>query len=391
MNRLPIALLLACAAVLAEDEAAKIQKTASGLAYEVLEKGKGGDRPVPGDKVKVHYTGTFLSGKKFDSSRDRGTPFEFMLGAGAVIDGWDEGIALMHVGSRFKFTIPWTLAYGANGKPPGIPPKADLIFDVELLGFTKGRPLPAFAALDPDKLVELESGLKYEVLADGAGDVPAADQIIKLRFMIWNTKGQVLACSDGMGRPLSGPRNKLRLTRVGEKFLAEAAGLLKVGSKLRFEVPPGLCWGATAIHPTKMPANSVSIWYLELEGVAVVPKFRKSDPEKLKKTASGLQYEVIREGEGTSPGATDTVEVHYTGWLENGTMFDSSHSRGQTTSFPLNRVISGWTEGLQLMKPGASYQFTISGNLAYGASPPPGSGIPPNATLIFLVELVRVK
>ena len=116
-----------------------------------------------------------------------------------------------------------------------------------------------------------------------------------------------------------------------------------------------------------------------------------STKEGVKTTASGLQYKVLRDGKGKSPKATDTVEVHYKGTLLDGTEFDSSYKRGQTIEFPLNRVIPGWTEGVQLMKEGAKYQFTIPSALAYGERGTPGGPIPPNSTLIFEVELVSVK
>lgn len=107
-------------------------------------------------------------------------------------------------------------------------------------------------------------------------------------------------------------------------------------------------------------------------------------------TDSGLQYEVLKEGGGNSPTATQTVEVHYHGTLLDGTVFDSSVDRGETIEFPLNRVIPGWTEGVQLMKEGAKYRFFIPYDLAYG---PRGSApkIPPYAALIFDVELFKVK
>ena len=111
--------------------------------------------------------------------------------------------------------------------------------------------------------------------------------------------------------------------------------------------------------------------------------------EGVKVTASGLQYEVIKEGTGKKPAATDTVSVHYEGTLINGQVFDSSIRRGQPVEFPLNRVIPGWTEGVQLMSVGSKYRFFIPAELAYGDRGAPGA-IPPCAALIFDVELLAI-
>lgn len=111
------------------------------------------------------------------------------------------------------------------------------------------------------------------------------------------------------------------------------------------------------------------------EGVVVLP--------------SGLQYQVVKEGTGRSPKATDNVKCHYEGTLIDGTLFDSSIKRGQPATFPLNGVIRGWTEGLQLMKEGATYKFFIPYNLAYGENGA-GNMIPPFAALIFEVQLIEV-
>ena len=127
---------------------------------------------------------------------------------------------------------------------------------------------------------------------------------------------------------------------------------------------------------------------LKAEGEAYLAENAKKDG--VITTASGLQYTVIKEGTGKSPKATDTVVCHYEGFLTNGTVFDSSIQRGEPAAFPLNGVIAGWTEGLQLMKEGGKTRFFIPYNLAYGEAGAAGA-IPPYAALIFDVELIEVK
>ena len=112
--------------------------------------------------------------------------------------------------------------------------------------------------------------------------------------------------------------------------------------------------------------------------------------EGVKTTQSGLQYKAIKEGTGPQPKATDTVTVNYEGKLIDGTVFDSSYKRGEPATFPLNAVIKGWTEGLQLMKTGGKYQLVVPANLAYGDRPV-GPDITPNSTLMFEVELLGIK
>lgn len=124
------------------------------------------------------------------------------------------------------------------------------------------------------------------------------------------------------------------------------------------------------------------------EGEAFLAENAKKDGVVV--TESGLQYVVVTEGEGTKPVATDTVKVHYKGTFLNGDTFDSSYDRGEPAVFPLNRVISGWTEGVQLMSPGAKYKFTIPSDLAYGSNGSPPR-IPGHSVLEFEIELIEIQ
>ena len=135
-------------------------------------------------------------------------------------------------------------------------------------------------------------------------------------------------------------------------------------------------------------ADSVSVNQIE-SGTKFIADYLKNNA-KAKKTNSGLVYEVIKKGNGKKPAATDTVEVHYHGTLTNGVVFDSSVKRNKKISFPLNRVIKGWTEGLQLIKEGGKIKLIIPSDLAYGNAGAPPT-IPGGATLIFEVELFKVN
>ncbi len=116
----------------------------------------------------------------------------------------------------------------------------------------------------------------------------------------------------------------------------------------------------------------------------------KSAAQNFTTTESGLNYRILRAGDGAKPTAKQSVEVHYHGWLDNKNVFDSSYKRGESISFPLNRVIAGWTEGMQLVGKGGMIELEIPPKLGYGAQGA-GAAVPPNATLHFLVELIDIK
>jgi len=151
-----------------------------------------------------------------------------------------------------------------------------------------------------------------------------------------------------------------------------------------------------------MSSSLLSILVVVLTSVSFVMAFGSSGsgaepgptdedaPQEFSKSDSGLKYRVLRKATGKRPTANDTVTVHYRGWLDDESEFDSSYKRNQPTTFPLNRVIKGWTEGLQLVNEGGMIELEIPAELGYGEQ---GAGgvIPPNATLHFLVELIDIK
>jgi len=351
-------------------ECKEMTKTASGLQIGFLKKGAEGKGPKADDMVEVHYTGWLTDGTKFDSSRDRGQPATF--GVNQVIKGWTEGLQLMTPGARCKLVIPGDLAYGEPGRPPKIGPNATLVFDVELLKVVR---MPELRAAKPDAQKALENGIKYELVQAGTGEPVAAADGVAMRYAIWKAGGELVDCTERQNQQISGALDSLPFP-----FLKDLALLCKVGTIVRAEVPQTL-------FPN---VGSDTVWELELTKVSKLPEFRALAKDKTVTTQSGLQYEVVAAGAGDSPQATDTVAVHYSGWTTDGKLFDSSYARGEPAEFPLNRVIKGWTEGVQLMKPGAKFLFSIPGDLAYGSrgSPPK---IGPNATLVFLVELLEVK
>lgn len=359
------------------------QKMTSGLVYVVLEPGpKDGERPKLGDRVKVHYTGWLESGVEFDSSRSRGAPAQFVLGQ--VIPGWNEGLQLMPVGARYKFTIPAELGYGKQGAGNGvIPPDATLIFDVELLGIERG---PVFALPNEEALATTEAGVKYEIVKPGEGEELQKSDRVELRYGVWTPAGETVMNHLVERGPL-----RLSIGDVRRPFMQELLLKLKEGGVCRAIVPVALAFPEQ--RPPVLGDEENCVWLLEVVKVLrplPLPEFKASSADKLVQTTSGLKYEILQPGTGKSPAPTDVVEVHYIGWLENGTVFDSSYGRGETTEFPLHGVIKGWTEGLQLMKEGAVYQFVIPPDLAYGAGGSPPT-IPPNATLVFRIELIAVK
>ena len=160
------------------------------------------------------------------------------------------------------------------------------------------------------------------------------------------------------------------------------------GEIRRFWIPADLAYGE---NPGGGRPGGMLVFDVELLSIKSAPKAPadvKAAPEDAEKTASGLASKVLEKGKGTThPAPTDNVSVHYSGWTTDGKLFDSSVTRGTPATFPLNRVIPGWTEGVQLMVEGEKRRFWIPAKLAYGDNPPPGA---PAGLLVFDVELLKI-
>jgi FKBP-type peptidyl-prolyl cis-trans isomerase len=249
--------------------------------------------------------------------------------------------------------------------------------------------VPADVAAAPSDATTTPSGLAYKVLSAGSGqDHPSADSTVEVHYSGWTTDGKMFDSSAARGEKISFP---LKGVIAG---WTEGVQLMVLGEKTRFWIPGNLAYGETPQRPGA-PAGTL-VFDIELFGVKEpapapeVPVDVAKAPGDAATTDSGLAYKVLRPGTGTvHPAASNKVEVHYSGWTTDGKMFDSSVVRGDTISFPLNGVIKGWTEGVQLMVVGEKTRFWIPGDLAYGETPRrPGA---PAGTLVFDIELFEIQ
>jgi peptidylprolyl isomerase len=240
-------------------------------------------------------------------------------------------------------------------------------------------PAPADVTAAPDDAQTTSSGLASKVIEAGTGkEHPDKHDIVKVHYTGWTTDGKMFDSSMTKGKPASFPLDKVIAGWT------EGVQLMVAGETRRFWVPEALAYKGAAGRPAGTLVFDVNLISFDRPPLSA-PRDVKSPPPEAKKTVSGLHYLVLRPGSGEHPSKNSTVTVHYSGWTTDGKLFDSSVQRGTPTTFPLNRVIPGWTEGLQLMAVGEKTRFWIPEDLAYkGQSPPYG-------TLVFEVELLKVE
>lgn len=233
--------------------------TASGLKYKVTELGKGKKVEV-GDKVSVHYTGTLTNGTKFDSSRDRNQPFSFKVGAGQVIRGWDEGLALLNVGDKAILTIPPAIGYGERNMGT-IPSNSTLIFDIEVVDAATPVKAAPYDVKGKDTLVT-PSGLKYIYVEKGNGAQAENGKTVDVHYTGYLMDGRTFDSSIERGEPISFPLGQNMVIKGWEEGIA----LMKVGDKMRLIIPSDLGYGANGAGGV-IPPNATLIFDVELVNV----------------------------------------------------------------------------------------------------------------------------
>jgi FKBP-type peptidyl-prolyl cis-trans isomerase len=249
--------------------------------------------------------------------------------------------------------------------------------------FTMTTDTPADVKAVPADAEKTASGLASKVMKAGTGkEKPTAADTVEVHYAGWTLDGKLFDSSLNRGQSISFPLNGVI------KGWTEGVQLMTEGEIRRFWIPADLAYGE---NPGGGRPGGMLVFDVELLSIKSAPKAPadvKAAPEDAEKTASGLASKVLEKGKGTThPAPTDNVSVHYSGWTTDGKLFDSSVTRGTPATFPLNRVIPGWTEGVQLMVEGEKRRFWIPAKLAYGDNPPPGA---PAGLLVFDVELLKI-
>ena len=344
-----------------------------GLKKKLVKEGEGWERPETGDEVEVHYTGTLLDGTKFDSSRDRGTPFKFKLEQGQVIKGWDQGIKTMKKGENAVLTIPPDLAYGEAGSPPTIPPNATLRFDVELLSWASVKDICKDGGIFKKVLVE---GQKWENPKDLDEVTVKYEARLEDGSVVSKSESIEFAVKDGYFCPA----------------LSKAVKTMKKGEKVLLTVKPQYGFGEQGRAATEVegavPPNSTL--HIDLQLVSWKTVTLIGDDKRILK-------KVLKEGEGYErPNDGAVVRVRLIGKLDDGTVFTKKgHEGDEPFEFKTDeeQVIEGLDTTVLTMKKGEVASARIPPEHAFGSTETKLdlAVVPPNSTVFYEVEIVSFE
>lgn len=359
-------------------------QTKSGLKYKISEQGTG-DFPKSGDRVWLHYYAKYVNDSLYDSSAESG-PIDIRLGYGQLTKGWEEGIRLIKPGGAILLVVPPELGYG-NTIHNNIPANSTLIFEIALLQVNAGNPIAKFNTDGKPEQIG-DKKLRYYIVEQGSGLNAMAGDNAYIHFTCYLPDGTVFDTSYKNGEPI-------RVT-VGEnqviKGLDMGLLLMNKGSKLQLLVPYKLAYGTKGLNNIVPPNTNITIDVELINLVTPQPIVMwNTTGKKIIETPSGLKYIIIESGDGELIKNDDVVEVHYSGFFIDSTLFDSSVKIDETLQFPVgaNIVIEGWDEGIKYMSIGTKFRLIVPSNLGYGKD-----GIqpiiPPNTDLIFDIEVIDV-
>ncbi len=357
--------------------------TDSGLQYLEALPGEG-PNPVDGDIVTMNFVAQLPDGTEFANSYMEGAPVTAIIGNNQLLPGWEEGVRMMKAGGQARLVLPPELAFGSEGYGM-VPADSELILIIELISIEE-PPSPQEVA--ESDLITTDSGLQYYDISVGDGETAEEGTVVSNGFTLWYQGDEpVYVGASNNNAPLS---FEVGLGDTVFPGWEEGVVGMKVGGVRQLIIPPELGFGEAG--GGSIPPNAVLIMEIELLEVREPVTMTEVDEADYTVTESGLKYYDLVEGEGETPQEGQTVIVHYTGWLEDGTKFDSSLDRGTPFTFALGTgsVIAGWDEGVSTMKVGGVRQLVVPSDLGYGETGA-GSMIPPGATLVFEVELLGIQ
>jgi FKBP-type peptidyl-prolyl cis-trans isomerase len=364
---------------------ANAQKTPLGNAFIVVKPGTGADKPRNFDTVVFNSTAWDAAGNQIESTENGPQKHPQTQNPFRTSKGLEDALMQLTVGTRARFWIPKAqVEYREPIKADGL-----VTIEIEVQDVQKAAsappPVPKDVAAAPADAKKTARGVMYKVLKKGKSGAkkPVQSDTVSVHYTGWTTDGRMFDSSIIRGKPTEFP-----LTGVIQGW-TEGLQQQSVGETVRYWIPESLAYQGRPGKPAGMLVFDVEL--LEIKAppppAPPAPADVAAPPADAKKSPKGVSYKVLKSGKpgGKQPGPTDQVKVHYSGWTTDGKLFDSSVPRGEPAEFPLNRVIAGWTDGLQLMKVGDSFRFWIPVELAYNNAPGKPAGM-----LVFDVELLEV-
>lgn len=357
--------------------------TSNGIRYFIYRHGQGAE-VTPGDRVYIDYVGRFTNDSVFFTTIDKG-PLPYNLSSGQLIRGFEQSLLMLHQGDRARIIVPWQLAYGEKSYR-NFPARSNLIFDVEIVALWSDDPPEPFIN-GPVNWQKTRSGLEYFIVDSGNNQKPGNNQRVLMHYTGYFTDGTIFDSSVKRENPYE--------LIVGDgmaiKAWDEAVQMIGKNGKIRIRSPWKLAYGKKGLYPVVPPKTNV-IFDIELVETFPEVEIIPFDTTNITCTTTpeGIKIWVISTGSGEIIDTSKVASVHYSGYLSNGKLFDSSVKRGNPVLIPVGAgmVIPGWEIALLHLHKGDKARIFIPYRYGYGKK---GNKplVPPKADLYFDVEIVE--